>query len=111
MSNNIRRLMTVAKMVKDPAFNTLQRGLLKEFARGVIERGVNAAVVQGKEKNYVIVPPKANKEIIAHEIGHLRDFASKEYQEPNFVKRTFGALWKPTYESTTLGPERRAWKR
>lgn len=99
----------VAKMLKDPQFNALQKSLLKEFAQSVIKKGTNAAVVQGKDKNYVIVPPKANKEIIAHEIGHLRDFASGAYKEPNFVERAFGAIWKPTYEKTTLGPERRAW--
>ena len=100
----------VKAMAKDPEFNWFTGPMVREFGNEVVTNANNAAVVQGKKKDYVILPKKANINVIEHEVGHLRDFSSRDYAEPGILREMTAGIWWPSYEATTMGRERRAWK-
>jgi hypothetical protein len=100
----------VEEMLADPKFGLLKRYLIRGFAKSIIEKGINAAVIKGKDRDYLIVPEKANARVIEHEVGHLRDFASGAYKEPGIIASIVSAYWKPSFEKHVLERERRAWK-
>lgn len=98
------------EMLQDPKFNFVTRYLIRGFAKQIIEKGVNAAVIKGKKQDYLVVPEKANARVIEHEVGHLRDFASGAYKEPGIIGSILAGVWKPSFEKHVLERERRAWK-
>lgn len=100
----------VKKMMKDPKFGYLTRQYLETAAKEMVTEANNAAVIQGDEKDYVIIPKKANPRVVEHEIGHLQDFARKLNEQPGLLKRLLSLVWKPEYEKQIMGRERRAWK-
>lgn len=106
----ITTMEEVEEMLQDPKFNFILRYYFRGFAKQIIEKGINAAVIRGKNRDYVVVPEKANARVIEHEVGHLRDFASKAYREPGVIGSLLSIGWKPAYEKYVLDRERRAWK-
>lgn len=99
----------ISKMVKDPRFGFLTRRTLKSLAKEMVNEGTNAAVIQGEDKDYVIIPTKANPRVVEHEMGHLQDLARKIEDSPGILRRLLGLVWKPEYEKQIMGRERRAW--
>ncbi len=100
----------VDKMLKDPKFNFIQRWGIKVLAKDMLEKGNNAAVLQGEERDYVIIPSKVNPRVAEHEIGHLQDFARRLHEEPGLLKGLLSTIWKPQYEKDIMERERRAWE-
>lgn len=100
----------VDKMVKDPKFGLLTRLVLKPAAKEIVTDATNAAVIQGEDKDYVIIPTKASPRVVEHEVGHLQDFARKLENQPGFLRRLLSLVWKPEYEKQIMERERRAWK-
>jgi len=99
----------VEKMVADPKFGFLTKRILKPLAEGIVDKADNAAVIQGEDKDYVIIPTKANPRVVEHEVGHLQDFARKIEESPGIIQRLLGLVWKPTYDKQVMDRERRAW--
>jgi len=98
----------VEKMVKDPKFGFFTRSILEEQANKIVNKAVNAAVIQGEDKDYVVIPKKVHPSVVEHEVGHLQDFARK-IENPGFIRRLFSLVWKPEYDKQVLERERRAW--
>ena len=100
----------IKKMMKDPKFGYLTRQYLEDAAKNMVNKADNAAVIQGEDKDYVIIPKKSNPRVVEHEIGHLQDFARKLNEQPGLLKRLLSLVWKPEYEKQIMERERRAWK-
>lgn len=98
----------VDKMLKDPRFGFLVRSGLRSEAKEMIDEAANAAVIQGAEKDYVIIPSKAHPRIVEHEVGHLQDFARK-IDDPGVLRRLLSLIWKPEHDKQIMDRERRAW--
>lgn len=77
-----------------------------------IESGKNAMAYPGRSGEYVIVPPRCNAHIIAHEIGHILDFREKGitvYNSGVYQPGLLGHLIKSRYNKTVMAAEKNAW--
>lgn len=99
----------VDKMLKDPKFGFLTRMTVEPAAKNIVTEATNAAVIQGEDKDYVILPGKAHPDVIEHEVGHLQDFARKIENQPGLLKRLLSLVWKPEHDKQVMDRERRAW--
>jgi hypothetical protein len=99
----------VDKMLKDPKFGFVSRMVLEPTAKDIVNDATNAAVIQGEDKDYVIIPRKAHKAVVEHEVGHLQDFARKVQNQPGILARLLSLVWKPEYDKQIMSRERRAW--
>lgn len=86
----------------------------KEFlaiARGIIRHSMNALAVRVGDTDILVLPEKAAKATVEHEIGHLRDLeAGKDPGHGSTISRLAQLVWKPEYHEKVIAPEERAWK-
>jgi hypothetical protein len=81
----------------------------------IIGRGENAGMLDGKifgKKNknlYILAPPKANRVVLEHELGHAVDETRKGKKDPSAMTHLTSLVWWPSYKKTDMGPEERAW--
>ena len=77
----------------------------------IIGKGQNAAMLPNEKntKFYIIAPPKVNRVVLEHELGHARDFARKDFEEPGVLRHLTSLVWWPSYKKTMMEPEERAW--
>lgn len=100
----------VPKLLNDPRFKkSILKPVLKERAERYI-KGYNAAMVAGKNRDYIVSPEKVNPRILEHEVGHARDEAGKSLTLGAILKNLLGKVWKPTYRKEVMGREEKAWK-
>lgn len=81
------------------------------IARGIIKHSFNALAVRVGKIDILVLPEKAAKATIEHEIGHLRDLkAGKDPGRGGLLSRIAQLVWKPEYRRRIIEPEERAWK-
>jgi hypothetical protein len=111
--------ITIVRNIKDAnrifGHDWINRG----EAKSMLRNNDNAMVLMGKKEIIVVLPRKVPLEVIAHEIGHLRDFAAKRiklgkkdpyYHTDSVVSGLSRMFWKPKYEREVIKMEQAAWK-
>ena len=79
-------------------------------ARYIIRHSLNALAVRVGETDILVLPERAAKAAIEHEIGHLRDIeAGKDTGHGGPLSRAAQLVWKPEYQKKIIDPEERAW--
>jgi hypothetical protein len=87
---------------KNNQFGWFRKLLLTPTVK-IAEKGENAFALPNKEKNFVFVSKKVNKHVLAHEIGHTKDFKVNKFN-PFLDTGLIGAI-----SGRTLKLEKRAW--
>ncbi len=101
-------LVKLLKVVKIPPDK--KRKFLT-MARGIIRHSLNALAVRVGKTDILVLPEKAAKAMVEHEIGHLRDIeAGKDTGRGGTLSRLAQLVWKPEYSKKVIEPEERAWK-
>jgi hypothetical protein len=102
---DLAKLLTKVKIPRD------KKQAFMLMARGIIRHSLNALAVRVGDVDILVLPEKAAKATIEHEIGHLRDIeAGKDTGKGGKLSRIAQLFWKPEYKKRILDPEERAWK-
>lgn len=81
------------------------------IARGIIKHSLNALAVRVGKIDILVLPEKAARATVEHELGHLRDLeAGKDTGRGSLLSRVAQLVWKPEYRKRVIEPEERAWK-
>lgn len=72
--------------------------------------GDNAAAYPGRKGSYIFAGPKANPEVLGHEVGHILDYRQRKTTIADESRSPIAPFWRPTYEREVMTPERRAWE-
>lgn len=101
-------LVKLLRKVKIPADKK------REFlglARGIIRHSLNALAVRVGKTDILVLPERAAKAMVEHEIGHLRDLeAGKDTGRGSLLSRVLQLVWKPEHRKRIIEPEERAWR-
>lgn len=101
-------LKKLLRKIKIPAEHKRQ---FLTIARGIIKHSMNALAVRVGRTDILVLPEKAAKSTVEHEIGHLRDLeAGKDTGRGGILSRMAQLVWKPEYRKRIIEPEERAWK-
>lgn len=82
-----------------------------QYLLSIIGKGQNAAALSNikEDKFYIVTPPKVNRVVLEHELGHVRDWSRKDFKEPGILSSLTSMVWWPSYRKTVMEPEERAW--
>jgi len=102
---DLKKLLTRVKIPPESKQKFLR------IARGIIKHSLNALAVRVGTTDILVLPERAAKATVEHEVGHLRDIeAGKDTGQGGVLSRLLQIAWKPEYEKKVIEPEERAWK-
>lgn len=79
---------------------------MAEYIGPSLRRGDNAAAFPGNEAMYIMAPPRAHADVLAHEIGHILDFRERNVTFSNMERKGF---FHRIFKNKYMRDERVAW--
>lgn len=77
--------------------------------QSILKRGTNACALRGEKNDYLILPNPSSRELVEHEVGHLREREKGPAEAPSLLEQLAAGVWKPTYSKYVMDPEEKAW--
>lgn len=107
--SDIRRLLA-----REPSIPNWQASSFAKSIADQLAQGRNAFALPGERGASIFAPQRCSAQVLAHEVGHILDFRAKGLnisKQGPYSGGLMSVFWKPSYEESTMTPEREAWRR